>query len=65
MGSLKKVGSLKKKLEVYVCRKVFDVMESWKFEVGGGELNTALGYVLPPHFPNHFPCFPHAITRAS
>jgi hypothetical protein len=30
-----------KKLEVYVCRKVLNVMESWKFGVVGGELNTA------------------------
>ena len=31
----------KKKLEVYVCRKVLDVMENWKLGLVGGELNTA------------------------
>ncbi len=30
MGSWEKVDSLKKKLVVYICRKVFDVMDVMK-----------------------------------
>lgn len=39
--SLKKVGSLKKKLKVYVCMKVFDVIRcDGELEIEG-KLNTA------------------------
>jgi hypothetical protein len=36
LGSWEKVGSLEKKLQIYVCRKVFDVMRcNGKLEIGG------------------------------